>query len=105
MRQLKDAGQFQGEMVYQNKNGEKRRGELRIVSIISENDKFLGTVAVCTDISEHKKIKGALNQSNKTINTIINSTEDAIYAVDKNWNFIYCNEEFAKLVGQTPGPN
>lgn len=36
------------------------------------------------------------------IRGILNGTDDGIYAVDKDWNFIFVNERVAKLVGHAP---
>ncbi|HMK94818.1 MAG TPA: PAS domain S-box protein [Candidatus Limnocylindrales bacterium] len=51
--------------------------------------------------TQRKKAEEKLKQSNKTINSIINSTNDAIFAFDANWVVTYCNETFAKIGGLT----
>jgi len=52
-------------------------------------------------ITQRKKAEEKLKQSNKTINSIINGTNDAIFAFDSNWVVTYCNETFAKIGGLT----
>jgi PAS domain S-box-containing protein len=95
-------GKFSGEIVYRNRFGEIRNGKLHGIKVKDKNDRFTGTVVVCNDISEHKNAEEKLRQNNKTINSIINSTNDGVYALDRNWNFIYINERMAKLVGLAP---
>jgi PAS domain S-box-containing protein len=52
-------------------------------------------------LTQRRKAEEKLKQSNKTINSIINSTNDAIFAFDSNWVVTYCNETFAKIGGLT----
>ncbi|HTY75755.1 MAG TPA: PAS domain S-box protein [Candidatus Nanoarchaeia archaeon] len=54
------------------------------------------------DISERKKVEETLTEKNKAINTIINSTNDGIYALDAKYQFIYISERMAKLAGSEP---
>ncbi len=101
-KKVLNKGKFSGEIVYRNRIGEIRNGKLHQIKVKDKNGKFIGTVAVCHDISENKKVEEKLKQKNKTINSIINSTNDGVYALDRNWNFIYINERMAKLGGLTP---
>ncbi len=51
--------------------------------------------------TQRKKAEEKLKQNNKIINSIVNSTHDAIFAFDSNWVVTYCNETFAKIGGLT----
>jgi PAS domain S-box-containing protein len=51
------------------------------------------------DITKRKKAENALKISQQRISDIIESINDYIYSVDRNWNFIYVNESSAKDVG------
>jgi PAS domain S-box-containing protein len=95
-------GKFLGEIVYRNRFGEIRSGKLHGIKVKDKNDRFIGTLAVCHDISEQKKIEEKLRHNNKTIGSIINSTNNGVYALDRNWNFIYINERMAKLIDLIP---
>ena len=92
MHQLKTTGQFQGEVVCQNKKGQKRNGLINVISLVSENGKFLGNVTVCSDITERKKTEEALLKFKQRIADILESIADYVYALDRNWNFIYVNK-------------
>ncbi len=98
-RQLKTTGQFQGEVVYQNKNGQKRYGELNIISIVSDNDRFLGNVAVCKDITERKKAEEALIVSEKNYRNLINGMGESAWVVDFEGNFIEVNNAAVEMLG------
>jgi len=99
IRQLKATGQFKGEIVYQSKNGQKRDGELHVISILSENGKLLGNVAVCNDITERKKAEQTLIESEENYRTLINGMRDAVWVVDFNGNFIDVNDAAVKVLG------
>jgi PAS domain S-box-containing protein len=99
MRQLKTTGQFQGEVVYQNKNRQKRNGDLHIASIVSENGKYLGNVAVCSDITERKRTEKALIESEANYKNLINGMNDSAWVIDLDGNFVYVNVAAAKSLG------
>ena len=96
--QLKTAGKFQGEVVYQNKNGQKRDGELKIISIVLENGKFLGNVAVCSDITERKKAEEKLKASEEKYQTTFKASTDALMLLDEK-GFFDCNRSTLELFG------
>jgi|GEM_PF-2129038 len=74
---------------------------------ISLNSQFLydakgricGTEAFVRDITERKHAEKALRISEQRISDMIESISDYIYAVDKNWNFIFVNQTAANDVG------
>jgi PAS domain S-box-containing protein len=96
--QLKTTGKFQGEIVYQNKNGQKRDGELKIISIVLENGKFLGNVAVCSDITERKKAEEKLKASEEKYQTTFKASTDALMLLDEK-GFFDCNRSTLELFG------
>ena len=96
--QLKTTGKFQGEVVYQNKNGQKRDGELKIISIVLENGKFLGNVAVCSDITERKKAEEKLKASEEKYQTTFKASTDALMLLDEK-GFFDCNRSTLELFG------
>lgn len=54
------------------------------------------------DISERKKIEGALTRSGRRINEILESISDDFMVLDYNWNYVYANSQAAALVGLEP---
>ena len=61
-------------------------------------------VVLSEDITERKKAEEAVKQNDNRIKEILNSLQEAIYALDQNWNIVYTNnstimEQGAKAVG------
>jgi PAS domain S-box-containing protein len=90
------------------KNGLLLDAQINTKLIDYEGDKAI--LGVVTDITERKKAeieskkaRETIRKSNQAIESIINSTTDLIYALDKDWKFIYANEETAKRAGLEPG--
>lgn len=72
-------------------------------SVITDNEgKPQSILGVSRDITERMKAEELVKRSNQTIDSIINSTTDLVFALDSNWNFIYANKQTAKLVGLEP---
>jgi PAS domain S-box-containing protein len=96
--QLKTVGQFQGEVIYQNKKGQLRNGELYIVSILSESSNFLGNVAVCNDITERKRNEESLKESEEKFRNLAEESPNMIF-INKNGQIVYANKKCEELIG------
>ena len=86
-----------GELTHTTKDGKKiiveSRQQLQNLSnknIVIESNR---------DITERKKAENALKLSEQRISDMIESISDYIYSLDRNWNFIYVNETFARDIG------
>jgi len=108
MRELRATGQFQGEVIYQNKSGQLRNGQLHIVSIQSEDGKFLGNVAVCNDITERRKIGEALRKSEEEYSALFSNMIDGFsygkMIYDENekpidFAYLQVNDAFERITG------
>ena len=108
IRQVKTIGQFQGEIVYQNKNGQKRDENLNVASLVSENGKFLGHVAVCSDITERKKAEETLRKSEDELHSLFANMADGFAycqmifdETQKPVDFVYLqiNDAFERITG------
>lgn len=55
-------------------------------------------ICVTRDISHHKQIEKELIESNNSIKDILESIQDAFFALDKEWKFSYVNRESEKLL-------
>ncbi len=97
--ELKNTGYFQGEVIYQNKNGQQRNGQLNINSIVSENGKFLGNVAVCSDITQRKKAEEILKSSEATLRAYLENSPVAIFVANPEGKYEYANEAASRLLG------
>lgn len=61
--------------------------------------------AIAHDITEQRGLKEKLEKSDLKIEKIFNSISDSVYALDKQWNFIYANESAAKLFSKVMDQN
>lgn len=76
--------------------------QLRSTPLKDKNGNITAVLELEIPITERKKTEELLKETNQVVNSIINSTEDVIYAVDEKFNFIYANEALAKIVGCSP---
>jgi PAS domain S-box-containing protein len=82
-----------------------RNGKARYAEINARKINFAGQLAdfvIFRDITERKKAEDAIRQSSLKINRIINTVNDGVYVLDRDWNFVYLNERMAKLVASEP---
>ncbi len=87
-----------GELTHTTKDGKKIIVESRQQLIRDTSNRNI-VIETNRDITERKKAENALKISEQRISDIIESINDYIYSLDKNWQFIYVNENFAKDIG------
>lgn len=77
-------------------------GEWRILECLGNNlfDEPLidGYVINSRDITERRKMEESIRAANDQLNAIIESTTEAIFAVDKNYNYIAFNNHYRQWV-------
>jgi two-component system cell cycle sensor histidine kinase/response regulator CckA len=76
-----------------HKDGHKIWIEVQ-AKFVFEGDSLKGLQGVTRNISERKEFELALQESEKLLKTVIESTEDGILAVDRNENVITTNSRF-----------
>jgi len=76
--------------------------ELRSTPLKDKDGKVCAVLELEVPITERKKTEETLKQTSQIVNSIINSTDDDIYAVDRNFNFLFVNEALAKIVKSSP---
>jgi PAS domain S-box-containing protein len=52
------------------------------------------------DVTERKQVETALAESQRRTNDIIMSLSDGLFALDRQWNIIYINEQAASIAGR-----
>ena len=87
-----------GELTHTTKDGKKIIVESHQQLIQDASNRKI-VLETNRDITERKKAENALKISEQRISDMIESINDYIYSLDKNWNFIYVNETFAKDIG------
>ncbi|AFZ35205.1 PAS/PAC sensor hybrid histidine kinase [Stanieria cyanosphaera PCC 7437] len=66
-----------------------------------QHGKPLRMMGTLQNISGRKQIEKSLRESNRLITTILESMTDAFYALDRNWNFTYVNQEAARKLNKS----
>jgi len=79
-----------------HKDGHKIWIEVQ-AKFVFEEDRLTGLQGVTRNISERKEFELALQESEKLLKTVIESTEDGILAVDKGGKTIISNERFRRM--------
>jgi PAS domain S-box-containing protein len=77
-------------------------GEWRILECLGNNlfdePSINGYVINSRDITERRRMEESLQSINDKLNAIIESTNEAIFAVDKQFNYIAFNQKYQQLV-------
>ncbi len=64
-----------------------------------------GLIVYTKDITWERKLQEQIQDNEKNLRVLINSTEDAMWFVDKNCNIVLCNEHFKKWIYNFTGKN
>ncbi|KPQ44324.1 MAG: sensory transduction histidine kinase [Candidatus Methanoperedens nitroreducens] len=79
-------------------------GKIFILSVntvpLYENDKIIGTVSFGRDITEHKQVEEALQQSEEKYRTLIDNIQDGVFII-QDAKIQFANESFARIGGYT----
>ena len=81
------------------KDGTKRQVEASVSLRKDPSGKVTGFRGVTRDVTEHKKIEGALRQSEEKYRTVLESIEDGYYELDLVGNFVFFNEAMCRIYG------
>jgi PAS domain S-box-containing protein len=87
------------ELEYYHKDGTTRWLEQSINGIYDENGDLTGIMGVAREVTERKKAKDALQQSEESYRGLFNSVNDAIYVLDQNGKFIDVNKGAETMYG------
>jgi PAS domain S-box-containing protein len=87
------------ELEYYHKDGSTRWLEQSINGIYDKNGELTGIMGVAREITERKKAKDALQQSEESYRGLFNSVNDAIYVIDREGKFIDVNEGAVTMYG------
>ncbi|MBP1709607.1 MAG: hypothetical protein H6Q47_140 [Deltaproteobacteria bacterium] len=86
------------EVAWNQKGGETLYTLVSPQALFDDQNNYLGSIGVLTNITERKKIEYALQESGKKYRTLFESTPDAIMITDKN-GFIDCNSATLNMFG------
>jgi PAS domain S-box-containing protein len=91
-RQLADSGRWRGELAVARKDGTPAEVEVAGVALRGAQDTVTGYLTIHRNISERKRAEEALRESQRQIETILESITDSFVAVDREWRYTYVNE-------------
>ncbi len=81
-----------------SKNGEKIPVEISATRLRDNAQNDVGIVLLAQDITERLRIQAALEESREKIVDILESINDAFFAVDGNWQVTYLNQQAENLL-------
>ena len=99
---LKNKGYHEVEPKMQKKTGEIFHAHLSLSLLKDENGKPYGMIGYSIDITERKLVEKEISEKNELLETIFSNTPFHIAYLDKNFNFIKVNEQYAKANDKTP---
>jgi PAS domain S-box-containing protein len=67
-----------------------------------KENKMIGILAVSRDITDRKRVEGALQESEKYFKEITENSSDIIIITDKNGNIKYCSRSIERFTGYKP---
>jgi len=68
-------------------------------TLVIEEDKIVGFHVIARDITERKKMEGALRKSEEKYRTILENIEEGYYEVDLAGNFTFLNGSMCRIFG------
>ena len=96
----KGQGQFKGEVVFLNKNGQRRVAALDAVSVFAEDGKFKGAIAAAHDITESKRSEKLLAESESKYRMLVESSLQGLLITEANpFRLTFANKAMAKMLG------
>lgn len=90
---------WQGEFVNKRKNGEIYYEEAYISPIQDDDGKVSHYVAVKLDVTSRKAAERALRESNKKMDSLLQSLAEGAYGVDTQGNCTFVNNSFLRILG------
>jgi PAS domain S-box len=87
---------------FRHKNGSEVFTLVAATALKDDNEKFMGSFGLFTDITHRKKIEKQLKDSQCQLNDIIESSPILQFVIDKNHRVLYWNQAMASYSGISP---
>jgi len=88
----------EGTIINYKKNGDEFWSNFSVTPVADEKGWFTHWISVEHDVTEQKKNERALLEAYQERNTILESIDDAFFAVDKNWVVSYWNSKAEEVL-------
>jgi PAS domain S-box-containing protein len=88
------------ESAFITKSGKRILLDITSSGLFDDNGKFLGTLAMLTDITQRRVQEEALKKSEANLSAIIENTSDLVYSLDTDHRFITYNKLFKDTMKQ-----
>ncbi|MFT3891072.1 MAG: PAS domain S-box protein [Anaerolineales bacterium] len=100
IEQLRNAGQYQAEVIHTCKDGGQIDIETRISSLINQDGEQV-YVAVNRDITERKKAEQSLKETSNQFQTLFEASPDALLLIEPQgeWPIVGCNTAACQMNG------
>ncbi len=98
---------WRGEICNKKKNGDLYWESMTISPVTDENNNILNYIAIKEDITEKRKIRMSLIESESRLSALIDSMDDYIHVIDRDFNIILMNnalKEFTEELGNESKP-
>jgi len=70
-----------------------------VESVLDERSQTIGAVATARDLSELRKVEAVARERQSLLQNIMESAREAIYAMDLQGNYKWCNEAMLEMTG------
>jgi PAS domain S-box-containing protein len=91
------------ESTFITKNGKQVFCRVATNGMYDNEGKFLGTLAMLTDITQQKADEDTLRRSEANLSAVIENTTDLVYSIDSSFRFITFNQLFKNTMKQVYG--
>ena len=84
-------------------NGNLHDTEWEFIAITNESKEVTGIQGVGQDITDKINSQKEISWTKKSLEAIINNTEDLIWSLDKNFCYLYMNQAYKNAIGAQTG--
>lgn len=91
--------QYKGECQFLRKDGKQRWCVLSGQLVTDRDGSILHSILVIADITERKQAESELKKAHQKLETVLDSITDGLLVLDKDWRYVYFNNQGARLIG------
>lgn len=101
--ELHQTGRTRIEFTARRKDGTSVEVDLLTVAVLDKQGEVSGHLGIHRDITERRRIEGALRQADARIVTLLEGTTDEFVAFDQHWGYADANEGGLKAINKALG--